>query len=290
MSVKIPFAAAPVLAGLLCCVAQGQAPPEMARPDPPPAYVTAPADEAPGVEGPPAYQGPPTLDDWMTYRRPGSCYCPIGGNGPIQTELYVRAGPEFIVGGGTYGHTLGPGWQIQGGGRVLFFDPSRTSAWALDLGLVNSYNRARRQDVQIPITVIVPGPFGSQEMSFGTNGVPGVTIAVLNRTYANLGLGKEWWVGLSASDPGRKLRWGVDGGARYGSEKGEFNEIHHRTDTIAAAYAALHADLEYTCGCCCTFSVGVRAEYSYTWSDILQSLNNSDVQDVTVLLTLGVRF
>jgi hypothetical protein len=289
MSVKLPLAAAPVLAVVLCGVAFGQAP-EAARPEPAPAYVTAGPDTPPVGDVPALYEGPPALDDYMTYRRPGSCFCPIGANGPIQTDLYFRAGPNFIVGGGTYGHTLGAGYEVQGGARALFFGPQRTSAWVVDLGIVNDYNRGHHSEVQVPLTVIVPGPFGSTLTSFGSNGLPGVTIVDLNRTYASLGLGKEWWLAPSADAPGCKLRWGIDGGGRYGAEKGDFNEIRHRTDTIGAVYAALHADLEYTCGCCCTLSVGVRTEYSYTFADILQSQNNSDVQDVSVMLTLGVRF
>ena len=35
---------------------------------------------------------------------------------------------------------------------------------------------------------------------------------------------------------------------------------------------------------------GFRAEWSYTFSEILQGQNNGDVQDVLLMLNLGVRF
>src|SRR5690242_11217879 len=90
-----------------------------AFPAPPPAFNQAPAG-APAMQ-PPALPAAP--DDYLTYSGPHSCYCPIGGDGPIKTELYLRAGPDFPVGGGVYSRMLQTGWEIQGGGRALFFVP-----------------------------------------------------------------------------------------------------------------------------------------------------------------------
>ena len=70
----------------------------------------------------------------------------------------------------------------------------------------------------------------------------------------------------------------------------DFFEIKHRTDTIGAAYVAGHTDLDIPCGGCCVFQVGLRAEFDYTWSDILQIQNKSDVQDINLLLSFGVRY
>jgi hypothetical protein len=41
---------------------------------------------------------------------------------------------------------------------------------------------------------------------------------------------------------------------------------------------------------CCVFTAGIRTEYGYTWCDILQSQNRTDVQDINLLITVGVRF
>ena len=34
----------------------------------------------------------------------------------------------------------------------------------------------------------------------------------------------------------------------------------------------------------------LRSEYGYTWSDILQRQNDGDIQEVSLLFNLGVRF
>ena len=48
-------------------------------------------------------------------------------------------------------------------------------------------------------------------------------------------------------------------------------------------------DIEYPCGCCTPFA-GIRGEYGYTWTDILQHQNRADLQYLGLLFNLGVRF
>ena len=121
---------------------------------------------------------------------------------------------------------------------------------------------------------------------------PLVTGKSLNETFGNLAVGREWYLWGSAEQDGccyRNWRVGVDCGGRYGTEKLEVHEITHRTDTIAGLFLAVHSDIEIPWGQV-IFQAGVRAEYSYTWSDILQVQNYSDTQDIKVLLSLGLRF
>ncbi len=151
--------------------------------------------------------------------------------------------------------------------------------------------------------------------------VPGLPIEALNRTFVNIALGRDWYLfqpahtylsclgggcgGNGCNDCGG-LTWrvGIDGGARYGTAKLDLHGIQapnattgtemlvgvrHRTDTIAGAFVAVHSDVEYPCGCC-TFQAGIRFEWDYTWMDILQEQNNTDVQDLNLLFTLGARF
>jgi hypothetical protein len=129
---------------------------------------------------------------------------------------------------------------------------------------------------------------GTTRIDFGKGGVPGVTIQSLNRTFVNLGPGREWYLFGSAFAPGNKVRIGVDGGGRWGSARMELHEFHHRTDTIAGLYAAAHADLEIPCSPCCVFYAGLRVEWDYTWMDILQ--RTSDIQDINALANFGVRW
>ena len=82
---------------------------------------------------------------------------------------------------------------------------------------------------------------------------------------------------------------GVDVGGRYGTEKLEVTNFRHLTDTNAGVFLAVHSDVEIPCGCC-IFQAGLRSEYGYTWSDILQRQNNSDIQDISLLVNLGLRF
>jgi hypothetical protein len=125
-----------------------------------------------------------------------------------------------------------------------------------------------------------------------------VTVRNLSRTFVNAGLGGEWWLNTTADDCcGWKLRAGFDSGGRLGTAKSDIRPMlvenspqRHLTDTIYGTFVAVHADVEKPCCGCCTFMAGVRAEWDFTWMDILKQLNNSNVQDVNLLVTFGVRF
>jgi hypothetical protein len=56
---------------------------------------------------------------------------------------------------------------------------------------------------------------------------------------------------------------------------------------IGGVYTSAHTDLEILCNGC-LFHVGLRLEWAYTCSDILT--RTSDVQDITVLFSTGLRF
>ena len=121
-------------------------------------------------------------------------------------------------------------------------------------------------------------------------------------------MGREWYLNAPANAAGWKWRAGLDIGGRLGTGRAQFvNEpnqgfispkggFDHKTDTLYGLEIALHTDIEIPWGCC-TFIYGFRAEWAYNWMDILQPSNlqlvhplNSQLQDVNLLLTLGVRF
>ena len=104
-----------------------------------------------------------------------------------------------------------------------------------------------------------------------------------------MGGGREWYLFGSASSGCTMWRFGFDTGGRWGSERADFNEIRHRNDMIGGIWAAAHTDVEIPWGCC-VLQAGFRVEYGYTWSDILQIQNKSDVQDINILFNFGVRF
>ena len=117
-----------------------------------------------------------------------------------------------------------------------------------------------------------------------------VTVSNLTQTAAGLALGREWYIwGSGDYDNMPSWRVGAEVGGRYGACKLDLNEIRHVTDGTGGIFVAAHSDFEMPYGTC-FFNAGVRAEWSYTWTDLLQSQNNTDVQEVSLMLTLGVRF
>src|SRR5262245_54848733 len=121
MSTKTIIPCALLLAVLAGGLARGQ---EMASSpaamQPPPGPAVTPADAVPGAS--PSLPG--TLSSWITYVKPDCCG-PIGGNGPIMAELFLRSGVAVPVEGAIFGHILETGWVIEGGGRSLFFNLQR---------------------------------------------------------------------------------------------------------------------------------------------------------------------
>jgi hypothetical protein len=283
-------------------------PGDMARPD-----GTAPAPEGyPADLGGPPVVGP-GLSKWILGTCPGCCG-PVGGNGPVQMETYVRAGVSFPLPADRFSRTLSTGWEIAGGGRSLFFDPEQDAAWVIDLGISNIHYPGQHPDLQFKLLhIFVPttaNPFTGQTGTAIINFVPkgklktvkgknngpntvtepfGVTVANLNQTFVSVGGGREWYLWGTANCGEPTWRVGLDVGGRYGTEKLNLHQLRHRTDTIAGLYVAAHSDIEYPCGCC-TFFGGVRVEWDYIWGDILQEQNVADTETINLLLTAGVRF
>jgi hypothetical protein len=250
-----------------------------------------PPGGAPPNRGEPPVYGP-GLSEWLEYPRSPHCCGPVGANGPINSELYVRSGFIFPVGGGALNRNLYNGWAIEAGGRVLFFNPAIDRAWTIDLGIVNIYNNAHGNSQQFTLfnaPVRVAGPTGTPVI---TNfPVVSASPADLNQTFASLSGGREWYL-WGTADCGRgapNWRAGFDAGGRWGTGKLDMHEINHRLDVIGTAFFALHTDIEYPCGCCTPFA-GLRGEYGYTWTDLLQHQNRADVPYLGLLFNLGVRF
>jgi hypothetical protein len=277
-----------------------KAPLDSGKPPPDGLYGKGPATQPSGWDT--TAQHP--LSSWIRGDK-FACCDEVGCCGPIQEELFFRLGPALPVGNGTVVDNLQTGLYLGIGGRVLFFDPAMTSAWTVELGLAHIYNHAHfpANGQGIPLNILVPqdpnnpvtprdanGNLPPQPVSFGQGALPGVTLTELDRTYLDLGVGKEWYLFGSASNcDGCRWRVGCDGGGRWGSEMASFNEIRHRTDVIGGVWAAIHTDAEIPCGCC-ILQLGFRLEYGYTWSDIMQIQNKSDVQDINFLFNIGVRF
>src|SRR5579884_1489917 len=246
---------------------QGAMPPATSMAPPSPAPPPGPGVTNAGPRDPaaPSSLG---LSSWITYPRPPGCCGPVGGNGPIGSELYFRSGMTFPFGPGLLGNSLNPGWAFEAGGRVLFFNPQVDAAWTVDLGLSNFHNFGDHKRTATLLNLVVPA---SNISPGGIVPMLEVTPNSFNRTFANLAFGREWYLAGTADSRVNQSNWrvGWDVGGRWGSGKLELDEIRHRVDVIGGVFVSVHSDIEVPCGNV-MFYGGVRGEWSYTWSDILQ--------------------
>jgi hypothetical protein len=271
MSAKALIPGVLVLAWFCCSTVHGQ---------PPAPLISGPAAQLPTVPDgtclPQAtVPGPTDLLPAAVHHVCPECHDPVGGNGPILFEAYLRNGVSLPFGAGPLARSLDPGWDIQGGVRTLFLNPPADAAWTLDFSISNIINHANMPDPVFLNLAGFPGPFP-------------VRVSGLNRTFANLAGGREWYLLGPASSPGLNWRAGFDAGGRWGSAKLDLADFHRRTEVMTGAFAAVHSDVEFPC-CGCLWYAGVRAEWSYTWSHILQQ-NGGDIQDINLMFTLGVHF
>ncbi len=217
------------------------------------------------------------------------CCGPFGGR-TIGYEIYLRNGLSLPFGNGVLARDLEAGWAMEGGARVLFFNPGKTAAWTVDLGITNIYNKADGNHTATLQNIWVPGAaniFGQATSTL----LPSIDVTFddYNRTFVNAGFGREWYLWDAANCNGWMWRAGFDAGPRYGTSKLELNELRHRTKVIGGVFVAAHTDLEIPCGAC-IWQAGFRAEWAYTFSEILQDQNDADVHDILLMFNLGVRF
>lgn len=238
-----------------------------------PAVAPVPAALSVGQPSPQAAMS----DSWI-YQRDPHCCGPIGGDGPIGGELYLRGGPNIILGGSHFARALRPGIELMGGGKSLFFTPEGDRAWIVDLGVSFTENGGRGEE------------------TFDLNGQQ-VRLRKLDRTAVSLGLGHDWFVkgpGFVGGSWDPNFRFGIDGGARWGTAHVNLtttdglNSFFREQSVYGAAFAALHFDVEVPVGAW-TLLAGVRGEWSYSFMDPLPGMN-VHLQDLNLLLTIGARY
>lgn len=287
-------AQAPTLAPRPPALPPGEAPPivsaapgEVVPPSgmlPPVAGVGAPP---PGFVPPPEGYAVPGVSNWI--RRDGSTACApcasLGADSWIGEELYFRAGPSFPLGQGEIlSRNLAVGFTVQAGARSLFFNPEYTRAWVVDASISNSHNSG----VTNGEVFVLPGGVDPNAVPPQQAVIPDipVTIRSVNRTFVNLGFGREWFMQQALFFPAH-VRFGVDGGGRWGSANVALNETGRRTDVIGGAYVGSHLLYEFGYRES-ILNFGVRTEYSYTWSDVFYRA--TDLNELNVLVNLGIRF
>ena len=219
------------------------------------------------------------LSDWIVYHR-DCCEGKQGRITPFYTELYVEAGPTFPVGGMTMSRQMENGWSFAGGARALFFNEQMTSAWVVDAHVINTNEYAGKLNTAFPVTVFQ----GGAKLAF-TGG--GAVVEDWNRVAFGLGFGRDWFPWRPANADGCSWRLGVDGGGRWGSDRVDFDQFGHLSSVCETIYAGAHSDVEFPCGPL-IWHVGVRCEWNYTWSTVLQ--RSSDIQEISLFFTLGARY
>jgi hypothetical protein len=263
-----------------------------------PLYDTGPASTTvANDEDTPAPQKAPSqphLSAWMANEREGCCG-PLGLCGPMFTEFYARSGVSLPVNGKLFGRTLETGFEVEAGAQEHFLNHDLDRAWTVGLGITNIYNHGQHSEIKAHLRrILVPNSAGVATRIRGLD----VSIQAYNRTFADLTFGREWYLyGCPVATGGccngeRNVSWrvGVEGMFEYGSAKVELKELKHRSDVVAGLGVALYSDLEVPCGKSCTWIFGFRTVWDYTWSDILQHQNDTDLSDVNFLFTVGMKY
>lgn len=233
---------------------------------------------------------------WVGSRRCGSnCNGPVGANGPLGYELYVRTGPNLVVGGEDLGLSVRTGWSTGGGGRALLFNPAGDRAWVLDLGINYIYNQGKDQRV---LGVFTPGALDpNTNLPTDPDEVNSYFIRGLHRTNFNFAIGRDWFLrgaGNLGMEPGPNWRVGADVGGQWGTSHvdlipvGDPTNYLRRTSVTHGFFIGSHATWEKPLGAYILYG-GLRAQWGYTWANLIPPLG-SDISDVSLLMTVGLRY
>lgn len=246
--------------------------------------IAPPADAPiPAVTQAPALPAGSVCSPWTGPGGTGCCG-PVGAHGPILNEVFLRQGMTFPVAGGIFNNVLAPGYMLSAGGRSLFFNPQGSGAWAIEYGVDYFYNNARKDYEEFDV--------------FGTF----VNIRDMHRAAFHISAGREMYLYAPAYQPGRNWRAGADVGGRYGYMRANLNLIaedpandpvpidySRRSDTFGAVFVAFHTDMILPLNDCLSFIAGVRAEWSYNFTDIIPTWD-SDMQEAAILINVGFTF
>jgi hypothetical protein len=275
-----------------------QEPEVLPAPSPARSTETTPTSQASSLTFPPGT----VADPWIAYTKPDCCG-PIGADGPIGTEWFLRNGIVLPVAGGVLNDALQAGWMFEFGGRALLYNASTDAAWTGSVGLSHTYNNANRSDLVFTINEAFPeiNPLSGQQTGILFGDIP-VTIRDYQRTSFNIAFGREWNLLSPAYSPGRHLRIGFDNGGRWGWGEVGLNDLgaidtagilfRRRSDVFGSYFLALYSVLEIPICCGQKFFVtGFRAEWNYTWTDALkETIPANELQDVNLLWHIGCRY
>jgi hypothetical protein len=232
---------------------------------------------------------------WCGDQPAGGCNGPIGANGNVTYEGYLRTGPALVLGGGELSAILKTGWNVQGGSRTLFFNPTGDAAWVLDLGIGFTRNQGRRLDRTSQLFLV--GDPNPQTRVNGPDVLAEVGVRGLSRTSLNFAVGRDYFLngpGVVGQNEYGNVRWGWDVGGRWGTTSIDLEPAddpggyRRRQDVYHGLFLGSQLNWEKPLGSW-TFLVGARLEWSYYWTNIVPP-RDGDFRDLNILMMFGVRF
>jgi hypothetical protein len=296
MSAKRVYPAALVLALLAGTAGRGQepTPPSLIQGLTPPPSAGPAADPSSAPAGTSVPPGT-VVSPWVAYPQCGCCG-PVGRNGMVGTEVYMRSGTALVTGGDILHQSLQTGWEVGGGGRTLFFNPRGDAAWVVDLGVF--YTHFNGKSTAPTFDLMNGTPDANGQPTSGSQ----VNIRNYHKIDATVFGGREWYLHGSVFDREQgKLNWraGVDVGGAWGTSHVDLNVLDQapdgyarKQDVTGSFLIALHTDVEVPFGGWLWFA-GLRTEWDYTWTDILSKDGEGqgrDLQTVNLLISTGIRY
>lgn len=228
---------------------------------------------------------------------PGCCG-PMGRDGRITYEIYDIAGVNFAFGSGLGSH-LDAGWTIGGGARTLFFDPTHTRAWTVDLGLTYTHNAANglkdplQLDIRQPLIVNAAGNVATAQ----PDRVARTAIHGIHRLSFNYSFGRDWWLlgsGATGSEETTNVRVGAWVGGRYGTAHVDLvpldqpNAYSRRQNAWEGVFVGAHAGFDTPLGGWIFFG-DLRVEYGYDWLNLIPPVH-SNLNNINIQVSAGIRF
>jgi hypothetical protein len=239
---------------------------------------------------------------WCGGVQAGDCNNSIGGNGPLTYEIIGYTGPSFPILGGVLNNRLTVGWMVGADTRTLFFNQERDAAWVLVLGYSYIFNKGQDEQVK-EIDVLTRSFVDDLTVQGGRRRVGdallGQYVTALHRETLNFGFGRDWWLngpGSLGNEPASNWRVGTEIGGRWGT--GHVNlvpkqftppfDYNRRGGVYHGIYLSAYTNYERSFGNVIMYS-GLKVQWAYNWMNYVPP-QDSDLQDLNILMTFGVRF
>jgi hypothetical protein len=173
--------------------------------------------------------------------------------------------------------------MTEAGGRALLFNAANDAAITAQIGLAFQYNDGSGK----------VAPYNFFRLPVRTRD--------LFRWSGTWAVGRDWFlIGQGPFGNGNNLRFGADIGGHYGTSHVNLNVLNvandpfnqkaylRRQDQFGGFVLGTHADIVIPFPSWVLFA-GIRSEWGYDWSTLLL-VQNSSIQNVNILFTLGFRY